>query len=318
MALRLVFMGTPDFSVPALEAIIAAGHEVVAVYSQPPRPAGRGMADRKSPVHQAAERHGIPVLTPLSLKGADDQQAFAALRPDAAIVIAYGLLLPRAVLDAPPLGCFNVHASELPRWRGAAPIQRAIMAGDAHTAVMVMRMEEGLDTGPVCMTDRIAIGPETTAGELHDELSRHGAALIVKALAKLEAGTLTPVPQATEGVTYAAKIDKKEAEIDFSKPARSVHDQIRGLAPFPGAWFEVTQPGGALERLKVLRTAVVPGRGAPGEVLDDRLTIACGEGAIQILDAQRAGKKPLPAADLLRGFALPRGTIVGSRPPRSR
>ncbi|MDQ8698974.1 methionyl-tRNA formyltransferase [Hyphomicrobium sp. LHD-15] len=310
MPLKLVFMGTPDFSVPALEAIVAAGHEVVAVYSQPPRPAGRGMAERPSPVHAKAAALGIPVRTPRTLKAPEDQAAFADLGADAAVVIAYGLLLPRAVLDATKLGCFNVHASELPRWRGAAPIQRAIMAGDERTAVMVMRMEEGLDTGPVALTDLVPITPNTTAGELHDTLSEHGARLIVEALAKLEHGPLETVPQPADGITYAAKIDKKESQIDFAKPAREVHNHIRGLSPFPGAWFEATPQGGKPERIKVLRSEIAKGQGAPGELIDNKLAIACGEGAIRLVEVQRAGKRAMSAEEFQRGFALPRGTRI--------
>ncbi|HEX2841676.1 methionyl-tRNA formyltransferase [Hyphomicrobium sp.] len=311
MPLKIVFMGTPDFSVPALEAIVAAGHQVPAVYSQPPRPAGRGMEERPSPVHAKATALGIPVRTPKSLKSLEEQAAFADLGADAAVVIAYGLILPRSVLEAPRLGCFNVHASELPRWRGAAPIQRAIMAGDAQTAVMVMRMAEGLDTGPVALTDIVPIGSSITAGELHDTLSERGARLIVEALAKLEAGTLTTTPQPAEGVTYAAKIDKKEAKIDFAKPAIEVHNHIRGLSPFPGAWFEATPSGGPPERIKVLRTAVVEDRGSPGEVLDDKLAIACGQGAIRLIEIQRAGKRAMSTDEFLRGFTIARGARVG-------
>jgi methionyl-tRNA formyltransferase len=315
MPLKLVFMGTPDFSVPALEAIVAAGHEVLAVYSQPPRPAGRGMAERPSPVHAKAAALGLPVRTPRSLKQPEEQEAFAALGADAAVVIAYGLLLPPAVLAAPRLGCFNVHASALPRWRGAAPIQRAIMAGDTETAGMVMRMEQGLDTGPVALTDSVPIGPDTTAGELHDTLSERGARLIVDALAKLERGGLETVPQPAEGVTYAAKIDKKESQIDFSKPAAEVHNRIRGLSPFPGAWFEATPPGGKPERIKVLRTTLTDGRGAPGEVIDDKLAIACGEGAVRLVEVQRAGKRAMTADEFQRGFALPRGARIAPPSP---
>ncbi len=311
MPLKIVFMGTPEFSVPALEAIVAAGHEVVAVYSQPPRPAGRGMAERPSPVHAKAATLGISVRTPKSLKSPEEQALFASLGADAAVVIAYGLLLPKAILEAPRLGCFNVHASELPRWRGAAPIQRAIMAGDKRTAVMVMRMEEGLDTGPVALTDLVPIGPDVTAGELHDTLSSRGAPLIVDALAKLEAGTLATTPQAVSGVTYAAKIDKKEARIDFTKPAEDVHNHIRGLSPFPGAWFEATPPGGQTERIKVLRTSLADGQGKPGEALDDRLAIACGSGAIRLIEVQRAGKRAMSGEEFLRGFAVPRGAHLG-------
>ena len=303
-------MGTPDFSVPALEAIHAAGHSVLAVYSQPPRPAGRGLAERPSPVHAKASALGIPVRTPRSLKDAAQQTLFADLKADAAVVIAYGLILPAPVLAAPRLGCFNVHASALPRWRGAAPIQRAIMAGDHETAVMVMRMEEGLDTGPVGMTKTVPIGLDTTAGELHDALAGRGAALIVAALAALENGTFNAVPQPAEGVTYAAKIDKKETAIDFTKPAADVHNHIRGLSPFPGAWFEATPAGGKPERIKVLRTTLGDGSGQPGEVLDDALTIACGTGAIRLLEIQRAGKRAMTADEFLRGFTMPRGTRI--------
>lgn len=315
MSLKIVFMGTPDFSVPALEAIHAAGHDVLAVYSQPPRPAGRGMAERPSPVHAKAAALGIPVRTPRALRDADQQTLFADLRADAAVVIAYGLILPMPILAAPRLGCFNVHASALPRWRGAAPIQRAIMAGDTETAVMVMRMEEGLDTGPVGMTKRVPIGPDMTAGELHDVLANRGAELIVRALAALENGTFVPVPQPDGGVTYAAKIDKKEAEIDFARPAAEVHNHIRGLSPFPGAWFEAAPPGGKPERIKVLRSTLGDGRGQPGEVLDDRLTIACGEGAVRLVEIQRAGKRAMTSEEFLRGFTLPRGTRLGRAAP---
>lgn len=312
MPLRIVFMGTPDFSVPTLAEILGAGHEVVAAYTQPPRPAGRGMAEQKSPVHRFADSAGIPVLHPNSLKGEAEQEAFAALGADAAVVIAYGLLLPAAVLAAPRLGCFNVHASALPRWRGAAPIQRAIMAGDQETAVMAMRMDEGLDTGPICLAEPVPIGDDTTAGELHDVLAERGASLMVRALSALERGSLDCQPQPSEGVTYAAKIDKAEARIDFTQPASAVHNLIRGLSPFPGAWFEAATAG-KRERIKVLRSALVSGSGAagsgaPGEILDDQLTVACGDGAVRLVELQRAGKKPMAAEVLLRGFALPRGT----------
>jgi methionyl-tRNA formyltransferase len=310
MTLKLVFMGTPDFAVPCLEALVAAGHDIVAVYSQPPRPAGRGMAERKSPVHMRAEALGLPVLTPKSLKGAQEQDAFRAHEADAAVVVAYGLLLPRAVLEATRLGCYNVHASKLPRWRGAAPIQRAIMAGDRDTAVMVMRMEEGLDTGPVCATTVLPIGPDITAGELHDLLAAEGAKLIVSALADLEDGRLVPVQQPETGILYAAKIDKAESRIDFARPAADVHNQIRGLSPCPGAWFEVMGPAGSIERVKVLRSEMVDGPGKQGAFLDDRLTIACGEGAIRLVTVQRAGKRPMTAAEFLRGFPLAAGTTV--------
>jgi methionyl-tRNA formyltransferase len=309
MTLRIVFMGTPDFSVPTLAEIVSAGHEVVAAYAQPPRPAGRGMAEQKSPVQRFAESVSIPVRTPRSLKSGEVQQAFAALEADVAVVVAYGLLLPAPVLAAPRLGCLNLHASSLPRWRGAAPIQRAIMAGDRETAAAVMRMEQGLDTGPVCLSEPVAIGPDTTAGELHDMLAARGASLMTRALGALERGTLDCQPQETAGVTYAAKIDKAEARIDFARPAAEVHNRVRGLSPFPGAWFEMAAAGKP-ERIKVLRTALAEGRGAPGKVLDDRLTVACGEGAVRFVELQRAGKKPMAAQEFLRGFALLPGTML--------
>lgn len=310
MPLKLVFMGTPEFSVPCLDALVAAGHEVVGVYSQPPRPAGRGMADRKSPVHARADALGIPVLTPQSLKDTTEQTVFAAFAPDAAIVVAYGLLLPKAILDTPKFGCFNVHASALPRWRGAAPIHRAIMSGDRETAVMVMKMEPGLDTGPVCATTRVPIGDLTTTGDLHDTLAVVGADLIVAALADLESGRLLAVAQPEEGVLYAAKIDKAEARIDFTRPALEVHNHIRGLSPFPGAWFEAAGSAGTPERIKVLRSEPVPGNGPAGTAIDDNLTIACGAGAVRLIEVQRAGKRPVAAQDFLRGFPLPVGTTV--------
>lgn len=308
--MRLVFMGTPHFAVPTLAEILAAGHEVVAVYSQPPRPAGRGMSETPSPVHEAAAAHGIEVRTPKSLKGAAEQEAFAALEADAAVVVAYGLLLPKPILEAPREGCFNLHASALPRWRGAAPIQRAIMAGDADTAVMVMRMEEGLDTGPVCLAERVEIAADETAGALHDRLAPIGAGLMVRALAALERGSLDATPQPAEGATYAAKIDKAEARIDFSRPARDVHNLIRGLSPFPGAWFETMQQGKP-ERIKVLRSTLGHGGGAPGEILDDRLTVACGDGAVRLIELQRAGKRAMAADELLRGLPLTKGMRLG-------
>ena len=304
MPLRIVFMGTPDFSVATLRAIAQAGHQVVAVYTQPPRAAGRrGLELTRSPVHVEAERLDIEVRTPKSLKGEAEQEAFNALQADVAVVVAYGLLLPRAILEAPRLGCFNGHASALPRWRGAAPIQRAIMAGDGATAMMVMKMEEGLDTGPVAMSRVVPIGSDMTAGELHDVLMRAGAALMVEALAAIEAGTLTLTPQPADGVTYARKIDKAETRVDWSHPAMRIDSQIRGLSPFPGAWCEVTI-GGRPERLKLLRSTRVEGSGPPGTLLDDGLTIACGEGAVRLLEVQRAGGKPLAATEFLRGAKL--------------
>jgi methionyl-tRNA formyltransferase len=311
MVLRLVFMGTPAFSVPTLAAIIDAGHEVVAVYSQPPRRSGRGMAETKGPVHAFADSQGIPVFTPLNFKAAADREAFAGHQADAAVVVAYGLLLPQVVLDAPRLGCYNLHASALPRWRGAAPIHRAIMAGDTATAAIVMRMEAGLDTGPMCRVLEVQIAPEITTGGLHDVLSVSGAQTMVEALASLEAGTLVAMPQPLEGVTYASKIEKREARLDFTQPAATVHNVVRGLSPFPGAWFEV-EAEGKRERIKVLRAHVSPGQGPPGQVLDNALTIACGDGAIQLVEVQRAGKRPQSAGEFQRGFALKAGTLLVS------
>jgi methionyl-tRNA formyltransferase len=306
MPLRLVFMGTPDFAVPTLLEIVGRGYDVAAVYTRAPKPAGRGMALQPSPVEREARRFGLPVLTPKTLKSADAEEIFRAHAADAAVVVAYGLILPKPILAAVPLGCFNLHASALPRWRGAAPIARAIMAGDAETAVMVMKMEEGLDTGPVAMAERVAITPDMTAGELHDRLARLGADLMVRALGALERGTLTLTPQSETGVSYAAKIDKAETRIDWRKPWKAVHDHCRGLAPFPGAWFEL--PGSA--RVKVLRTTKGEGKGPPGTVLDDRLTIACGDGAVRILELQRAGKQPIKAEEFLRGTAIAAGTVL--------
>jgi methionyl-tRNA formyltransferase len=306
---RIAFMGTPDFAVPTLAALLAAGHEVAAVYTRAPRPAGRGMGERKSPVHLHAEGAGLPVVTPRSLKDAAQQQVLADLGADVGVIVAYGLILPKAVLEAPRAGCLNLHASALPRWRGAAPIARAVMAGDTVTAAAIMRMDEGLDTGPVCLSEAVAIGPDMTAGELHDALSERGARLMVEALSQIARGTLACTPQAEAGVTYAAKIDKGETGIDFARPAREVHNHVRGLSPFPGAWLTA---GDKNERIKVLRTRLASGSGAPGTVLDGALTVACGEGAVQLLELQRAGKKPMTAAELLRGFALPAGMRIGT------
>jgi methionyl-tRNA formyltransferase len=307
--MRVIFMGTPDFAVPTLAGILAAGHEVVAVYTQPPRPAGRGMAERKSPVHLLAELHGLPVLAPASLKAEAESRTFAAHRADVGVVVAYGLILPPPVLAAPREGCLNLHASALPRWRGAAPIQRAIMAGDAETAATVMRMDAGLDTGPVCRMERVPVGPDTTAGELHDLLAERGAALMVRALGELERGGLSCTPQPVDGVTYAAKIDKGETRIDFKLPARAVHNRVRGLSPAPGAWFEAVHEG-RNERIKLLRTQLVAHASSapPGSALDDALTIACGDGAVRMLEVQRSGRKPMAAAEFLRGFPLAPGT----------
>jgi methionyl-tRNA formyltransferase len=295
-------MGTPDFAVPTLADLIAQGHDIAAVYSQPPRPKGRGMTLEPGAVHRFADSAKLPVRTPLSLKSAEEQAAFAALELDAAIVVAYGLLLPKSILDAPKLGCFNLHGSLLPRWRGAAPIQRAVMAGDAETGVMVMQMDEGLDTGAVLMAERVTIGRKTS-GELTTELSRLGADLMVRSLGALERGGVTPQPQSEDGVTYAKKISKEEARIDWSRPAREIDAHIRGLAPFPGAWTDANG-----ERLKILYADPVDGNGKPGLALDDGLTIACGEGALKLVKVQRAGKSVMTAAELLKGFGLPRGT----------
>ncbi len=289
-------MGTPEFSVPVLDALHKS-HEVVAVYSQPPRPAGRGQALRPSPVQARAEALGLPTRYPTSLRTPEALAEFAALDADVALVVAYGLILPQAILDAPRLGCLNIHASLLPRWRGAAPIHRAIMAGDAETGICIMQMEAGLDTGPVLLRSAMTIGTEETTGELHDRLSTMGAALIVQALARL--ADLTPDPQSDDGVTYAAKIDKAEARVDWSRPAVEVDRLIRGLSPFPGAWCQFGK-----ERVKLLKSRVVSGQGAPGQVLSG-LTIACGEGAVDILMAQREGKRPQAQADFLRGAVLP-------------
>ncbi len=294
--MKVIFMGTPDFSVPVLDAL-HAGHEVVCVYCQPPRPAGRGKKDRPSPVQARAEVLGLPVRHPVSLKTAEAQAEFAGLGADVAVVVAYGLILPQAVLDAPTQGCLNIHASLLPRWRGAAPIHRAIMAGDAETGVCIMRMEAGLDTGPVLLRKATAIGAEETTADLHDRLSAMGAAAIIEALEGLEGRVA--IPQAADGVTYAAKINKAEAQVDFSKPAVEVDRLIRGLSPFPGAWVAV---GG--ERVKLLRCRLVEGSAAPGTVLGG-FRVACGSGAVEITLAQREGKRPMEAAELLRGWSVP-------------
>jgi methionyl-tRNA formyltransferase len=302
LPLRLIFMGTPDFAVPTLMEIAGSGHEIAAVYTRAPKPSGRGMDMQDSPVARQAKRLGLAVLTPATLKTQEAEAAFRAHGADAAIVVAYGLLLPRAILDAVPLGCFNLHASLLPRWRGAAPINRAIMAGDAETGIMAMKMAEALDTGPIAMAERVAIGADATAGDLHDELARLGADLMLRLLGAIERGALTLTPQLQAGVTYANKIGKEETRIDWSKPWKNLHDHIRGLSPYPGAWFELK---GA--RIKVLRTTKGEGGGAPGTVLDDRLTIACGEGALRILQLQRSGRQPMPTEEFSRGTPLPKG-----------
>ena len=300
--MRLVFMGTPDFSVVALKALIDAGHEIACVYSQPPRPAKRGQKERPSPVHALAEAEGLLVRTPLNFKDEADREAFAALNADVAVVVAYGLILPQAILDAPKHGCLNIHASLLPRWRGAAPIHRAIEAGDAETGVGIMQMEAGLDTGPVLLEGRLSIGETETTGELHDRLATLGGSLIVEALGRLP--ELSPQPQPDEGVTYAHKIDKAETRIDWSEPAETIKRKINAFSPFPGAWFELNG-----ERVKVLRAGLAKGTGQSGEVLEG-LAVACGEGAVVLLDVQKAGKKPASAEDFLRGSPIEPGTIL--------
>ncbi|AKR58104.1 Methionyl-tRNA formyltransferase [Devosia sp. H5989] len=304
--MRVVFMGTPDFAVPTLTEIVASGHEVVAVYTRAPKPAGRGQEERKSPVHLAAEGFGIPVFTPKSLKGSEEQGVFALHDADVGVVVAYGLLLPKPILDAPRLGCLNLHGSLLPRWRGAAPIQRAVMAGDRRTGVMVMQMDEGLDTGPVGLVEEMPIGPDMTAGELHDAMMRVGADLMGRALAALERGSLEFSEQSEDGVVYARKIEKAEARIDWSKSAAEVHNHIRGLSPFPGAWFEV-ELGGKPVRVKALRSTLGTGSGAAGTVIGDDLTIACGEGAVRLVSVQREGKGAMDAAAFVRGT----GSLIG-------
>lgn len=299
--MRIVFMGTPEFSVPVLDALVQAGHEIACVYSQPPRPAGRGKQDRPSPVQTRAQAMGLPVRHPVSLRTPEAQADFAALKADVAIVVAYGLILPQAVLDMPTHGCLNIHASLLPRWRGAAPIHRAIMAGDAETGICIMQMEAGLDTGPVLLRQALPIGAEDSTGALHDRLSPLGAALIVKALAQL--ADLKPEAQSTEGVNYAAKIDKSEARVDWTKTATEVDRLIRGLSPFPGAWCDV-----AGERIKLLGSRLTAGQGTPGTVLD-RFRITCGQGAVEISEVQREGKRRMPVAEALRGLTL--GARVG-------
>ncbi len=306
MPLRLIFMGTPDFAVPTLVELHGRGHDVAAVYTRAAKPGGRrGLDLVPSPVEREARRFGLDVLTPKTLRTDEAVKQFHAHEADAAIVVAYGLILPKPILDAPRLGCFNLHASALPRWRGAAPINRAIMAGDSDTAVMVMKMEEGLDTGAIAMAERAAIGPDMTAGELHDELARLGADLMARAAAALEKDALVVTPQPADGVTYAAKIEKDETRIDWRRPGKAVHDHIRGLSPFPGAWCEI-----AGARVKVLRSTKVAGAGAPGTVLDDRLTIGCGDGAVRIVELQRAGKQAMKADDFLRGVPLAAGTVL--------
>jgi methionyl-tRNA formyltransferase len=303
MSLRLIFMGTPIFALPALTELVARGYDIAAVYTRAPKPAGRrGLELQPTPVEREARRFNLPVLTPATLKTPEAQAAFRAHGADAAVVVAYGLILPKPILDAMPLGCFNIHASLLPRWRGAAPINRAIMSGDTESGVTIMRMDEGLDTGAMALADRVPIDADMTAGELHDLLARMGAELMPRALGALERGTLEFKPQPNTGVTYADKISKDETRIGWSKRAKAVHDHIRGLSPFPGAWFEAEGT-----RVKVLRSTLAQGSGPPGTVLDDQLTVACGEGAVRLLELQRAGRQAMPAEEFLRGAGINRG-----------
>jgi methionyl-tRNA formyltransferase len=303
--MRLIFMGTPDFAVPTLVELAARGHEIAAVYTRAPKPAGRGMDVQHTPVEQEARRLALAVHTPRTLKDDEAQAAFRAHNADAAVVVAYGLILPKSVLEAPRLGCFNVHASLLPRWRGAAPINRAIMADDAESGVTIMKMDEGLDTGAMAMAERMPIGSDMTAGDLHDALSRLGADLMLRALAAAERGSLALTPQPAAGITYAEKISKNETRINWSKPWKQVHDHIRGLSPFPGAWFEIDGV-----RVKALRSTKGFGSGAAGTVLDNKLTIACGAGAVRLTRVQRAGKQPMSADEFLRGTPVKPGMRV--------
>jgi methionyl-tRNA formyltransferase len=299
-------MGTPDFAVPTLLGIVGSGHDIAAVYTRAPQPAGRGLAPRPSPIAREAERFGLPIFAPKTLKENDAAEAMRAHGADAAVVVAYGLILPKSILETFPLGCFNLHASLLPRWRGAAPIHRAVMAGDTETGVMVMKMDEDLDTGAIAMAERVPIGADATTGELHDELARRGADLMLRALAALEKGQLQLTLQAASGVTYANKIAKSETRIDWTKPWHEVHNHCRGLSPFPGAWCELPGAG----RVKILRTTKGIGVGQPGRVLDDKLTIACGSGAVRLLELQRAGKQPMPADEFLRGMPIMRANVL--------
>lgn len=303
--LKLIFMGTPEFAVPALQALIDAGHDIRAVYSQPPRPAGRGKKLRKSPVHELADKHGIEVRTPTSLKSRDAQIEFDKLKADAAVVAAYGLILPKAILEAPKLGCLNIHPSLLPRWRGAAPIPHTILAGDEETAVCIMQMDEGLDTGDILAQENTPVKPEETAGTLHDRLAKLGAELLVKTLDEMTEGKIHHTPQTGEGAIYAPKISKKEGHIHWNSPAEELERLVRGMSPWPGAFF--TYEG---ENIKVLSVALAEGEGEPGEVLDDMLTVACGKGALRLTRLQRPGRKPMGTADFLRGFPFPKGTVL--------
>ena len=303
MPLRLIFMGTPDFAVPTLIELAAAGHDIAAVYTRAAKPAGRGMGLQITPIEREARRLAIPVFTPRTLKNEPEQAQFRGHEADAAVVIAYGLILPKPILEAPRLGCFNVHASLLPRWRGAAPINRAVMAGDKQTGITIMQMDEGLDTGAAALAARTPIEADDTAGGLHDVLARVGAGLMTRALVAAERGSLQLTPQPEQGVTYAEKILKSETRIDWSRPAAAVHDHIRGLSPWPGAWFEHEGV-----RVKVLRSTLAQGGSEPGTVLDDRLTIACGDGTVRLVLVQRAGKQPMSADEFLRGARMSRGT----------
>ncbi|CAA7611552.1 10-formyltetrahydrofolate:L-methionyl-tRNA(fMet) N-formyltransferase [Candidatus Terasakiella magnetica] len=304
--MKLAFMGTPDFSVPILDSLIEAGHEIVAVYSQPPRPAGRGHKEQPTPVHAFAASRNLPIRTPTSLKSSEAQAEFAAFGAECAVVAAYGLILPKAVLEAPAFGCLNVHASLLPRWRGAAPIQRAIQAGDTATGITIMQMDEGLDTGAMLLTESILLAPDVTASWLHDMLSAMGARMIVTALEKLEEGTLIPHPQPSEGVTYAHKLAKDEGRIQWSRPAAVIDCQVRALTPWPGVWCEIEG-----ERVKVQAVELALGTGTPGTTLDDALCVACGEGALRLLKVQRAGKAPMSAAEMLRGHPVAKASVLG-------
>jgi len=306
LALRLVFMGTPDFAVPTLVEIVGSGHDIAAVYTRAPQPAGRGLAPKPSPIAREAERFGLPVVTPKTLKENAAAEAMRGHGADAAVVVAYGLILPKSILETFPLGCFNLHASLLPRWRGAAPIHRAVMAGDQETGVMVMKMDEGLDTGAIAMAERVPIGADATTGELYDELARRGADLMLRALAALDKGQLQLTPQAATGATYAAKIAKNETRVDWTKPWNEVHNHCRGLSPFPSAWCEIAGAG----RVKILRTTKGAGSGPPGQVLDDKLTVACGSGAVRLLQLQRAGKQPMGADEFLRGTPVAPATVL--------
>ena len=309
MALRIIFMGTPKFSVPTLSALVDAGHKIVAVYCQPARPSGRGLAEKKSPVHHKADELDLPVFTPTSLKDASEQQLFKAHNADIAVVVAYGLILPQPILNAPRLGCINGHASLLPRWRGAAPIQRAIEAGDTQTGVMIMKMEAGLDTGPVMISEKVEITPGISAGQLHDVLSVLSADLMVEGLSKLETGSAQFTPQSSDGVTYASKLKKSQSHIEWNQPAGAVHNHIRAMSPFPGAWCEI-KIGGRMIRVKILESELIDAEGHPGEVLDENLTIACATGAIRPIRLQKAGKQPGSLGEFLRGNHVETGQVV--------